>query len=172
MAAFLMKSTVLGDFLQEIRRIEEGDNAADEDVQMQSDSPIPRTPTPTSSPPIPSSPMPSIPGGDSTDEGSRAPSASSMRSSCSSSMHSLAHIDPNEPEDDGEDLSDAHLTSIHSIGMTLDPCSGLLVLEDYEEEDESADEEEEVDQEPEEESEEESEEEHEEVSEQDDGNNS
>ncbi|KAJ6572387.1 hypothetical protein DFH09DRAFT_1277375 [Mycena vulgaris] len=170
MAAFLTKSTVLGDFLKEICRIEEGDTAADEDVLMQSDSPIPMTPTPTSSPPIPSSPMPSIRGGASTDEGSRAPSVRSMRSSCSSSIHSLAYIDPNEPEDDGEDLRDAHLTSIQSIGMTLDPWSGLLVLADYEEEDESGDEEE-VDEEPEDESEEGSKEEHEEISEQDEGNN-
>ncbi|KAJ7883931.1 hypothetical protein B0H14DRAFT_3432746 [Mycena olivaceomarginata] len=127
--AFLTKSTVHGDFLQEIRGLAEVDGGADTEIQMRSDSPAE-----------------SIPSSDLTDEGFRAPSASSVRSASSNGES----VDPNEPEDDGEDLSDAQLTSGPGLGMVMDAESGLLVDADDEgeEEDGSSDEVEDVDEEP------------------------
>ncbi|KAJ7796096.1 hypothetical protein B0H14DRAFT_2390994 [Mycena olivaceomarginata] len=126
---FLTKSTVHGDFLQEIRGQTEVDGGADTEILMRSDSPAQ-----------------SIPSSDLTDEGFRAPSASSVRSASSNGEP----VDPNEPEDDGEDLSDAQLTSGPGLGMVVDTESGSLVDEDDEgeEEDGSDDEMEDVDEEP------------------------
>jgi hypothetical protein len=124
---FLTKSTVHGDFLQEIRRRAEVDGGADTEIQMRSDSPAE-----------------SIPSSDLTDEGFRALSTSSVWSASSNGEP----VDPNEPEDDGEDLSDAQLTSGPGLGMVVDAESGLLVDADDEgEEDESGDEVEDVDEE-------------------------
>lgn len=120
---FLTKSTVLGDVLQEIRRLEEGDD------EMRSDSPTT-----------------SIPGSDSSDS---SDSKSSVRTSSSSSstgsMRSLADIEPNEPDDDGDDLSNTKLSSGSGIAMTMDQETGMLVVghEDVEEEESSEEEQEE-----------------------------
>ncbi|KAJ7815739.1 hypothetical protein B0H14DRAFT_3111793 [Mycena olivaceomarginata] len=84
--------------------------------------------------------------GDFPPRNSRAPSASSVQSASSNGEP----VDPNEPEDDGEDLSDAQLTSGPGLGMVVDAESGSLVDADDEgeEEDGSDDEMEDVDKEP------------------------
>lgn len=118
LSEFLTKSTVLGDFLQEVRN-------PDGDSEMRSDSPTP-----------------SVPSSDSTDSSSTSSSSSAQTSS---SMRSMADIDPNEPDDDGEDLSDAKLDSGSTGTMFADPGTGSLVMEseDWDEEDNSDDGEEE-----------------------------
>jgi hypothetical protein len=126
--AFLTKSTVHGDFLQDIRGLAEVDGEANTEIQMRSDSPAQ-----------------SVPSSDLTDEGFRASSASSLRSTSSDGEP----VDPNEPEDDGEDLSDTQLTSGPGLGMVVDAESGFLFdANDVGEEDGSGDEVEDVDEEP------------------------
>ncbi|KAJ7138817.1 hypothetical protein C8R46DRAFT_1320848 [Mycena filopes] len=132
LAGFLDRSTAVGDFLADIRGGEDRDN------EMRSPSPSSSEPRDDSSSLRDvSSPTPSIPRSD-------------VSTRSSDSMRSLAEIDPNEPEDDGEDLSNAQLSS--GIG------------EEAQDEDEGSDEEEEEDDEvveSEEESEEEDDEEEE-----------
>ncbi|KAJ7807579.1 hypothetical protein B0H13DRAFT_2386367 [Mycena leptocephala] len=108
LASFIAKSTALGDFLKEIRRPKDGD------IQMRSDSPISDVSGRDSSDDDASarsgsdSPTPSIPRSDSAGR--------SFSTESSSSMRSLTEIDPNEPEDDGEDLSDAQISSAGIAG--------------------------------------------------------
>ncbi|KAJ7633589.1 hypothetical protein DFH06DRAFT_1139927 [Mycena polygramma] len=156
MEAFLTKSTVLGDFLAQIRRGENAGVEEDDDVEMRSaaDSPTPSSDADASSSPRCSSSVHSSRSSSHVRSSSRVRSSSSVQSS-SSSMHSLSQIDPNEPDDDGEDLSDARLNSGTGHAMTVDPESGLIVIED-EVREESDGEEEEQDDEPDEEPEEQS----------------
>ncbi|KAJ6461451.1 hypothetical protein C8R45DRAFT_842148 [Mycena sanguinolenta] len=92
LGTFLTKSTILGDFLQQVRTLDV------EDDDMRTVSP--------------------------------APSSSSTAHSSSSSMDSLARTDADEPDDNGEDLSDAHLTSGSGLVFTVDPETGMLLVED------------------------------------------
>ncbi|KAJ7743227.1 hypothetical protein DFH07DRAFT_869910 [Mycena maculata] len=100
LADFLVNSTVVGNVLEEFRRLE------DDDDEMRSDSPTPSVP--------------------SSDSSSRS-STQSSSSMCSILDHP---IDPNEPEDDGEDLSNTQLSSGSCVAMTVDPESGLIIVRD------------------------------------------
>ncbi|KAJ7478914.1 hypothetical protein FB451DRAFT_1338652 [Mycena latifolia] len=97
---FLNKSTALGDFWREFYQKEHG--------ELQRDS---------------ASPAPSSSGSETS---STISSNSSLDSSAS--MRMLADIDPNEPDDDGEDLSDVQLSSGSCFSMTVDQDTGRIVL--------------------------------------------
>ncbi|KAJ7934308.1 hypothetical protein B0H13DRAFT_2491607 [Mycena leptocephala] len=129
LASFMAKSTALGDFLKEIRRPKDGD------IQMRSDLPTSDVSDRDSSDDdasarnVSDSPTPSIPRSDSA--------GSSFSTESSSSMRSLTEIDPNEPEDDGEDLSDAQISSAGipgENGLTADGTEEAGNEEDSEEE--------------------------------------
>lgn len=116
--------------------LKEFQRVEDSDLQMRSDSPTP-----------------------STDSSSDSRSISSSRSSSE-------EVDPNEPDDDGEDLSASKLTSGSRFAMIVDQDSGQLIMgmEDVDEEvnsedEEDGEEEDEQEEEPEEESSEEDEDE-------------
>ncbi|KAJ7791045.1 hypothetical protein B0H14DRAFT_2396005 [Mycena olivaceomarginata] len=116
LADFLDKSTVLGDFLQEFQHL--GTNTSDQDVEMRSETPTP-----------------SVPDSEDSFESDSTSSTSSRTSSDSEDSEPDAHldvddpnsqdepVDPNEPDDDGEDLSNAQLSS----GLTFDPETGLVL---------------------------------------------
>jgi hypothetical protein len=116
LADFLDKSTVLDDFLQEFQRL--GTNTSDQDVEMRSETSTP-----------------SVPDSEDSSESDSTSSTSSSTSSDSKDSEPDAHldvddpnsqdepVDPNEPDDDGEDLSNVQLSS----GLTFDPETGLVL---------------------------------------------
>ncbi|KAJ7906434.1 hypothetical protein B0H13DRAFT_1880588 [Mycena leptocephala] len=99
---FLRRSTVHGGFLEEFQRLSLKDGG---DVLMRSFSPA---------------------GSDSAESNTSASTASTASTSSTSSSRSSAssEVDANEPDDDGEDLSDAKLSS----GFTVDPETGFEVI--------------------------------------------
>ncbi|KAJ7751643.1 hypothetical protein B0H16DRAFT_1766472 [Mycena metata] len=96
LTAFLEKSTALGDFLKEIRRSENPDVDMDSDSSSESGD------------------RSSDIHGDGSSDVETADNSSSIRgvdSPTPSIPSSDITVDANEPEDDGEDLSDAHLSA-------------------------------------------------------------
>ncbi|KAJ7756790.1 hypothetical protein DFH07DRAFT_742456 [Mycena maculata] len=130
MADFLYKTTVVGDFLTEIRRKEnqttEGNGTTDEDIEMRSDSPAPSIPE-------------SDPGSDCPSENLSIRSQHSSSSGDSYRSYISDVIDPNEPEDDGEDLSNAQLRSGSFSTLSVDPETGIMGIENEAEGDDEYD---------------------------------
>ncbi|KAJ6532184.1 hypothetical protein DFH09DRAFT_933468 [Mycena vulgaris] len=114
---WLLKSTCLGDFFAELNKTHqqpsENPDDPDEDALMRSESPASST-------------------------ASDCPSESSIESSGSSRsfVSQLSSVDANEPENDGEDLSDSRLSSGSSVALRIDPDTGRLEHFDGSEEEE------------------------------------
>ncbi|KAJ7183909.1 hypothetical protein C8R46DRAFT_1159212 [Mycena filopes] len=148
---FLTKSTVFGDFLAEVRRVEEqlpgaqsADGTGDDDEQMQPQrSSSPRSSSPTSDVPSePSARCSPSPGSDDHSE----PSTRSIQSNHSVASI-LSSVDPNEPEDDGDDRTECKLSSGRFGSFYTDPRTGLMAYTKEEGGDDEQEDEEEEDQE-------------------------
>ncbi|KAJ6616866.1 hypothetical protein B0H10DRAFT_1948735 [Mycena sp. CBHHK59/15] len=111
---WMLKSTCLGDFLAELKKNSQITNdGREQDAEMHSESP-------------PGSDCPSDCPFESDSDSNRSMASIETSESARSFASRVSSIDPNEPQDDGEDMSDTQLFSGSSSAIRIDPRTGKM----------------------------------------------